>query len=299
MPEAESLLTGDLAERAWTLTEAYDHCREVARHYENFPVGSRLIPRRLRPHVHAVYAFARTADDYADEPGIPDGLRTALLENWESQLLQCVWRKPQHPVFIALKDTIQKFNLPISLFQDLIYAFRIDVNSPPYERFEDLLGYCRLSADPIGRLVLLLFGYRDREQHGLSDRICSALQLANFWQDLSVDLRRGRSYLPLSDLAATGLSIDDLLNGRSNEAYREMMARLVGRTRDLFREGEPLCRRVGRNLRWELNFIWLGGNAILDRIEAADYDVFTRRPVLSSMTKFGLALRAASRAFAG
>ena len=287
----------DLTERAWSLPEAYQYCTQRTRHYENFPVGSRLIPPRLRRHVHAIYAFARIADDFADEPGHPDSVRMALLENWESQLLQAIWRRPRHPVFIALQATIAEFDLPVRLFQDLITAFRMDVVLPRRERFDDLLDYCRHSANPIGRLVLLLFGYRDPELHALSDAICSALQLTNFWQDLALDLERERYYIPAEALAAVGLSIDDLRRGPAPAPFRRLMTDLVARTRERFEHGRPLCRRVGRDLRWELNWVWLGGTEILRQIEAHHYDVLRHRPTLTRSTQLGLALRAAGRAF--
>ncbi|HEY5593567.1 MAG TPA: squalene synthase HpnC [Nitrospiria bacterium] len=282
-----------LEERSWTLDEAFEYCeRLAATHYENFPVGSRFIPKKLRPYVHSIYAFARIADDFADEPDTLDNLRLAFLENWENQLLQCVWRTPQHPVFIALKETIHKFDLPVTLFQDLLMAFKMDVTTKRRERFEDLLTYCRNSANPVGRLVLLLFGYRDPELHALSDSICSALQLANFWQDVAMD-EKDRVYLPLDDMAKFGYREEDLKEHRCNEAFRNLMRHEIARTRELFHRGRPLCDKVGRDLRFELHLIWNGGMTILDRIESVDYNVFIHRPILGLKDKITVVTKAA------
>jgi squalene synthase HpnC len=286
-------IPSQLDERLWTLEEAFNYCDRLASsHYENFPVGSRFIPKRLRPYVHSVYAFARIADDFADEPDYVDNLRLAFLENWENQLLQCLWRKPQHPVFVALKETIERFDLPVALFQDLLMAFKMDVTTKRRQRFEDLLTYCRYSANPVGRLVLLLFGYRDPELHALSDAICTALQLANFWQDVAVD-EKDRVYLPLDDMAEFGYREEDLIAHRCNEAFRNLMRHEIARTRELFHRGRPLCDQVGRDLRFELHLVWNGGMTILDRIERADYNVFTRRPIIGLKDKIAVVAKAA------
>ena len=281
--------------RSWTLEEAFGYCGRMAKtHYENFPVGSRLLPKKLRPYVHSIYAFARIADDFADEPQYLDNLRLALLENWGSQLLQCMWRRPQHPVFIALQETIRRFDLPVELFQNLLTAFRIDVTTKRHDRFEDLLDYCRYSANPIGRLVLLLFGYRDPELHALSDKICTALQLTNFWQDVRID-QRDRIYLPREDMKKFGYAEADLYAHRCNDAFRNLMRHEINRTRELFKQGFPLVNHVGRELRFELNMIWNGGMTLLDRIEAIHYDVFNRRPKLTAFHKYRLLTQAAFR----
>jgi len=282
-----------LDERSWTLEEAFLYCDRLASsHYENFPVGSRFIPKKLRPYVHSVYAFARIADDFADEPHYVDNLRLAFLENWENQLLQCLWRKPQHPVFVALKETIERFDLPVALFQDLLMAFKMDVTTKRRQRFEDLLTYCRYSANPVGRLVLLLFGYRDPDLHALSDAICTALQLANFWQDVAVD-EKDRVYLPLEDMAEFGYREEDLRAHRCNEPFRNLMRHEIARTRELFHRGRSLCDQVGRDLRFELHLIWNGGMTILDGIERADYNVFTRRPTIGLKDKIAVVTKAA------
>lgn len=281
-PKLPSISHPPLEQIAWTLEGAFSYCRDLAEgHYENFPVGSRFIPRRLRPFVHSIYAFARVADDFADEPEYPDNLRLAFLENWEAQLLQSIWRKPQHPIFIALKETIKSFDLPVDLFQDLLMAFKMDVAASRHERFDDLLEYCRFSANPVGRLILLLFGYREPELHRLSDRICTALQLTNFWQDIALDLKKDRIYLPREDMIAFGVREVDLKAHRVSAAFRSLLSFELDRTRTMFREGFPLCEALGRDLQFEIRLIWNGGMRILDRIELVDYDVFQRRPKLT------------------
>jgi len=291
---------GPQEEKVWSLEESYAHCEALARaHYENFPVGSRLLPAAQRKHLWAIYAFARTADDFADEASYLDNLRLPLLENWEGQLLQCMWRKPHHPVFIALKDTIERFRLPVEPFQDLITAFKMDVVVDRYKTFDDLLGYCRLSANPVGRLVLSVFGYRDPALHEWSDAICTALQLTNHWQDLAVDHAKGRVYLLVDEMARHGYSVERLAAGVADDAFRRVMADQVARTRALFESGKPLLRGVGRDLAFELRLTWLGGTAILDRLEAVGYDVFRARPRLGWAAKAGLLAKAAWPGSAG
>lgn len=276
------------------MEESFAHCEQLARtHYENFPVGSWLLPADKRKYLWAIYAFARTADDFADEASYLDNLRLPLLENWEGQLLQCMWRRPQHPVFIALKDTIETFRLPVEPFQDLLMAFKMDVLVDRYQTFDELLGYCRLSANPVGRLVLSVFGYRDPEIHELSDAICTALQLTNHWQDLATDVSNGRIYVPLEDMARHGYGEERLRAGVADEAFVRLMADLVTRTRALFEQGRPLLDRVGNDLSYELRLVWLGGTSILRRIETAGYDVFRSRPTLGLASKAALLARAA------
>jgi hydroxysqualene synthase len=285
MRDMLTVSTEELTSRSWSVEEAQAYCTRLAtEHYENFPVGSAFIPRELRPHVHAIYAFARTADDYADESDVVEGLRLPLLENWEAQLLQSVWRNPQHPVFIALKETMARFELPVDLFRDLITAFKLDVVRKRYATFQDVLFYCRHSANPIGRLVLLLFGVRDPDHYKLSDSICTALQLANFWQDVRVDLEKDRIYIPLKDMERFGYSEVDLVAHRYNDSFRELIRFQVDRTRSLFEEGRPLCSVVDRSLRFELNLVWRGGMHILELLEARGFNMFAHRPVLTSTT---------------
>lgn len=293
MSETAPMIDNDLTSRDWSVEEAFAYCEELAtRHYENFPVGSYLIPKELRPHVHNIYAFARVADDFADEPRYADSIRLAFLENWEAQLIQCFWRKPHHPVFIALKETIQRFDLPMNLFQDLLMAFKLDVVQKRHPAFSDVLYYCRHSANPIGRLVLLLFGYRQDALYSLSDSICTALQITNFWQDLLIDLDKGRIYIPQEDLLRFGYSEEELQAHVYNDAFKNLMRFEINRTRELFVQGQPLCHRVGRDLRFELHLICQGGQYILHLLETQDYNIFSHRPVLTPRSRVWLTVKA-------
>lgn len=276
----------------YTLDEAFAYCRRMAQeHYENFPVASPLIPKDLRPHVQAIYAFARTADDYADEAAYSrDSL--GLLDDWERQLEDCYRGQATHPVFVALAETTRRFSIPIEPLKALLQAFRMDVTVRRYADFDRLLYYCRHSANPVGQLVLYLFGYRDPELHRLSDCICTALQLTNFWQDVAVDLEKGRIYIPQEDMEAFGCPEEDLLAHRHGDAFRRLLRRQVWRTRQLFAEGWPLAWHVSGMLSLELRLTWFGGMRILEKIEQADYDLFDRRPVLSSFDKGLILLRA-------
>ncbi|HVG18964.1 MAG TPA: squalene synthase HpnC [Blastocatellia bacterium] len=257
-------------------------------HYENFPVGSLLVPRPLRKHFYSIYSFARTADDFADE-GYAEGYsvreRLELLEEWRDMLRQAFKGHATHPVFVALRHTQAQFDLPIALFEDLLSAFMQDVTVCRYQHFDDLLDYCRRSANPIGRLILLLFGHRDERLHSWSDDICTALQLANHWQDVAVDLAKDRVYIPAEDLARFGVSFDGLKDSHSEEGFKRLMQFEVARARELFARGKPLCVSAGGRLGLELRGVWLGGTRILDLIEQNGYDVFARRPVITSADK--------------
>ena len=276
------------------LTAAYAHCARVARtHYENFPVGSWLLPRRLRRDLAAVYAFARGADDLADEG--PDGGRLERLAAWEEKLLACAAdpRAVDDPVFVALGHTIAAHALPVEPFRDLLAAFRRDAagETRALATFADVLDYCRCSANPVGRIVLGLFGHRDAERQARSDDICTALQLTNFWQDVRGDLARGRIYLPQEDLDRFCGSREALAEGRANGAFRELLAFEVARTRALFARGLPLADLVSGRLRREVRLFAHGGLAILDRIEAVDCDVLAIRPTLGRGDLARLVLR--------
>jgi hydroxysqualene synthase len=283
----------------WTIEKAYDYCERLARsHYENFPVGSVLIPKHLRKHFYSIYAFARAADDFADEgydEAYPESERLRLLESWRKMLGDCLLNKAEHPVFVALAQTIAEFELPASLFEDLISAFAQDVKLRRYAAFELLVDYCRRSANPIGRLILLLFGYRDEQLHLWSDDICTALQLANHWQDVAVDLDKDRIYLPAEDQASFGISTEDLFSRRATDNFKRLMAFEVDRAEAMFRRGKPLCTSVNGRLGLELRSVWLGGTRILNRIVAIDYDVFNRRPVITSSDKLLILLGASSK----
>jgi squalene synthase HpnC len=282
-----------------SLTRAYAECGRLARaHYENFPVASRLLPGPMRPHVAAVYAFARHADDFADEARFEGQDRLALLDAWGRRLRACAERPDEHPVFLALGHTIRTFGLPLAPFEDLLDAFRMDVTVKRYAAFEDLLGYCRRSADPVGRIVLLLFGHREARLHALSDAVCTGLQLANFWQDVGIDLDKGRCYIPVQDMMEFGVSEADLAARRATPAFSGLMRFQVERTRAFFARGAPLAGLVGGRLGFELRLVAAGGSRILDKIDAAGGDVFSRRPVLTAADWGRLLLLAAGPAAA-
>jgi phytoene synthase len=258
-------------------------------------VGSLLIPRKLRKHFYAIYSFARIADDFADErygEAYTESDRLELLEWWLELLRDSDRGRADHPVFIALSRTRIDHSLPLSLFEDLISAFKQDVTVRRYSSFEELLDYCRRSANPIGRLILLLFGHQDVQLHSWSDEICTALQLTNHWQDVRVDLDKDRVYLPLEDLDQFGVTIDDLKKTCGVAPVRDLLAFEVRRAREMFERGKPLCRAVGGRLGLELRAVWLGGTRILDLIQSRDYDVFSGRPVITATDKLSILTRA-------
>ncbi|HEX2715868.1 MAG TPA: squalene synthase HpnC, partial [Candidatus Acidoferrales bacterium] len=278
--------------------EAERYTRWLAtHHYENFTVVSWLLPRRLHQHFYNLYAYCRWADDLGDE--VPDRARAlTLLDWWEDELRRCYAGRPSHPVFIALAPTLRGFDIPIEPFLDLLTAFRQDQTVHRYRTWEDVQGYCRYSANPVGRLVLYLCGYRDAERQRLSDFTCTALQLANFWQDVARDLEKDRIYIPLDALAAHGLSGDDVAAWRFDSRYVALMKDLIARTRTLFAAGRPLVECVKPELRTDIELFSRGGLAVLDAIEAMGYNTLERRPALSRATQAGLLGRAlASRLF--
>ena len=270
-----------------TLEAAYAYCERLAQsHYENFPVASRLLPARMRPHIAALYAFARLADDMADEGHRPAADRLADLEGWDARLSSIAAGAapsagPHAEVFVALRATIDACRLPPSLLHDLISAFRQDVTVTRYATWDDLLDYCRRSANPVGRLVLRVAGYDRADLDAASDAVCTALQLTNFWQDLEIDWKKGRIYLPAATRDDARAREEDLAARRMTAEWRRALGEAVARTRRLFRAGVPVADGVRGRLRWELRATWLGGTRILDKLEAADYDVFTRRPALT------------------
>ena len=276
--------------RPYSLTEAYAYCQRLTTgHYENFTVASWLLPRLLRPHVYAVYAYCRGVDDLGDEA---EGDRLALLDHWETELRRCYDGGARQPAFVALQETIRRFDIPLEPFLRLIEANRTDQRINRYRTFADLRAYCENSANPVGHLVLFLFGYRDAERQRLSDATCTALQLTNFWQDVRRDLDKGRIYIPLEEMERFGCSEEDLLVGRFDRRFRDLMAFQVARTRELFREGLGLIPTVGGRLKLDLRLFSLGGLAVLDAIEEIGYDVLHRRPKLSRARKAWLVLRA-------
>ena len=266
---------------------AYAACLRLARqHYENFPVASRLLPAEARPHIAAVYAFARIADDFADEGDRSDQARLALLDGWREHLHRAAAGQApadasdQSAIFVALGETMRRCSLDVTLFDDLLSAFKQDVVTKRYETWDDLLDYCRRSANPVGRLVLRIAGYRDRQLDEWSDAVCTALQLANFWQDLEIDWRKGRLYVPLSMVQASNADLRDLGRRRMSPEWQRALADVTARTRALFDFGRPVADGVRGRLRWELRATWLGGMRILDRLERERFDVFRRRPKL-------------------
>jgi hydroxysqualene synthase len=277
------------------LDEAYATCARVARaHYENFPVASCLLPRRMRPHVAAVYAFARVADDVADEGERPAAERIALLDAWRDELRTCLGDtqgpardsralpRETSDIFAAVGSTIRRCNLPVPLFEDLLSAFRQDVTTVRYDTWADLLDYCRRSANPVGRLVLRIAGYRDDRLDRSSDAICTALQLTNFWQDLERDWQRGRLYVPLEACRRAHADVADLDASSMTPAWRQVLHDAGNTTAALFDQGRFVCDAVSGRLRLELRFTWLGGRRILWRLERDDFDVFLRRPALGA-----------------
>lgn len=270
---------------AASVQAAYAACERLAReHYENFPVASLLLPRAMRPHVAAVYAFARTADDLADEGERPAGERHAALDECRRALHDALTGPSvADPVFVALADTIRKFDLPVQLFDDLIDAFTQDTVQTRYATFDELLDYCRRSANPIGRLVLGIGGYDSEDARLASDRVCTALQLTNFWQDLERDWQRGRLYVPQAEARAAGAQEADLDGKMLTPEWRRVMASLVHRTRNLFLRGRDVADMARGGLAFELRLTWLGGWTILERLERQDFDPFGRRPALVKM----------------
>jgi len=276
-----------------SLAEARQYCRKLAtNHYENFSVATWFLPKRLRQHFYNVYAYCRISDDLGDEVGDPRA-SLQLLNAWQQELEACYAGSPKHPVFVALSETVQAFEIPKHEFSDLLTAFRQDQTVTRYKSFDDLLGYCKNSANPVGHLVLYLCGYKDSERQLLSDFTCTALQLANFWQDVSVDYAKGRIYLPLEDLHRFAVSEDDIAHQRNTSAFVEMMKFEVERAREWFRQGLPLIQKVSRELAVDIELFSRGGQEILNAIEAQGFGVLGRRPVISKPRKLALVARAA------
>ena len=273
--------------RNYTTDEAFAYCERVARgHYENFPVGSMLIPAGLRRHFFSIYAYSRAADDIADEGSLDPEERIALLDDWERQLREAYEGHAEHPVFVALAATVREREIPIEPLRDLLKAFRMDARNEGFATTTDLLYYCYHSANPVGRLVLHLFGLCTDERKFLSDKICTALQMANFWQDVSVDVPRGRINIPRESMDYFGYSLDELRQGIFNGNFRELMAYHVDHAINQFQHGYPLMRTIPhRRLRSELGLVFLGGVRILNKIKALDYNVLARRPSLTLRDK--------------
>jgi squalene synthase HpnC len=285
----------DQMQRAWSREEALAYTHWLAtHHYENFQVVSFLLPKRLHQDFYNVYAFCRWSDDLGDEIGdTEESLR--LLSWWRGELQAMYAGRASHPVFVALLATIADHHLPIEPFDHLIQAFEQDQTITRYRNFEELFEYCRYSANPVGRLVLGLCGYQDAERQALSDATCTALQLANFWQDVIVDLQKDRVYLPLDVLERNGYPLEDLFARRFDDGFRRAMKEAVGVARELFLKGLPLAGQVDRRLAIDLELFSRGGLKILEKIERQDYDVLRARPVISKTERVGLLLGALTR----
>jgi len=280
------------------LAQAYAACEAAARaHYENFPVASWLLPASMRPHVAAVYAFARGADDLADEGPAPAADRRAALAEWQARLHRAAAGRADErrdgPIFVALGHSIRSLDLPVTLFDDLLSAFGQDTMTIRYASWAGVLDYCRRSANPVGRLVLRIAGCRDPRLEASSDALCTALQLTNFWQDFGRDWRAGRLYVPREVSEACGAREEDLAAGAMTAAWAEAIARSAAFTRALFERGRAVCDGVAGRLRWELRFTWLGGFRILERVEAHRTALLARRPTLGAADLPLLAWRAA------
>jgi len=279
-------------DRPLSLAAARSYCARVTRsHYENFSVASVLLPRRLLPHFHAVYAYCRWADDIADEiAGGDESLR--LLEWWRDQLLKVYAGEARHPVFVALRETIRHFDIPPEPFSNLLAAFEQDQRVKDYDTFDQLLGYCRNSANPVGHLVLYLFACFNDERAALSDEICTGLQLANFWQDVARDAAMGRIYLPKEDRERFGISVGALRSNACTPQFVELMRFEAERTRRFFDRGEPLLAILPAQARLQVSLFLSGGRAVLDAIEKQNFDVLAKRPVVSKRQKFMLLIEA-------
>jgi squalene synthase HpnC len=286
-----------IPDTAPTLEQARAWCKHLAEtHYENFHVATWFLPERLRPHFHAIYAYCRVSDDLGDEVGNTEQ-SLALLDLWGRELDACYEGRARHPVFVALAETIRICSIPKEPFADLLTAFKQDQLVTRYATMQDVLAYCRYSANPVGRLVLYTCGYADEERFRLSDATCSALQLANFWQDIRVDWAKDRVYLPQDDMQRFGVTDATIEQGITTPEFRALLKYEVEYARDLFRQGLPLIGMVDRDLAVDLDLFSRGGLEILNAIEHQNFDVLTSRPSISKRTKLQLALRAVTGKF--
>ncbi|RPI17333.1 MAG: squalene synthase HpnC [Ignavibacteriae bacterium] len=277
------------------INSSFKYCKEIARsHYENFPVASFFIPKEKRNYIYSIYAFARAADDYADEPGIRSKEdRLNLLDEWNQKLINCYNGKLYDPIFIALNKTITDCNIPVEPLENLLKAFKQDVIKNRYENFDEVLAYCVNSANPIGRLMLMIFGYNNERMNRLSDKICTALQLTNFWQDAAVDLEKDRIYLPQDDMKRFGYSEDDLRGKTLNNNFKQLLQFEIEKTQILFDEGKELIEITKthndlKKLSQQLVLTWYGGTGILNKIKENNYDIFNNRPKLKFFDKLNL-----------
>jgi squalene synthase HpnC len=271
-----------------SLDEAYAYCAALAKeHYENFTVTSYLLPRSLRPFFQAIYSFCRYTDDLGDEA---EGDRLAQLDDWEAELMRTYSGSPRHPIMVALQDVIRRFNIPDDPFRKLIQANRMDQGKVRFPTYSDLLHYCEHSANPVGRMVLYLLDDRTAESHSLSDATCTALQLANFWQDVKRDYAVDRIYLPQEDMASFGYTEDELALSIASQSFRNLLRFEVGRAQELFEEGLPLVSRLHGRVKLDVALFSKGGMRVLDAIRDQDYDVLSKRPTVTSYRKLWLAL---------
>jgi squalene synthase HpnC len=293
---AEFVRSGEALRLVWPLEDARAYTRWLAtHHYENFHVVSFLLPKRLHQDFYNVYAYCRWADDLGDEIG--DRAESIRLLGWWRAELDAMYRgRATHPVFVALDPTVRRYAIPPEPFQDLISAFVQDQSVTRYADWDGVFDYCRRSANPVGRLVLHLCGYADPQRQRLSDATCTALQLANFWQDVTVDALKDRVYLPLDLLRRHGCPVEDLFARRFSPAFREAMREAVGQARRLFLEGLPLVRMVHRRLALDLDLFSRGGMRVIEKIERQDYDVLSARPAVSKAGRARLLLGALARA---
>jgi squalene synthase HpnC len=288
-----------IPDRRPSLDEARAFCRRLAEsHYENFHVASWFLPKRLRPHFHSIYAYCRISDDLGDEVGNRDQA-LALLDVWGKELDACYRGEARHPVFVALAETIRECAIPQEPFADLLVAFRQDQTITRFPSMSDVLAYCHYSANPVGRLVLYACGYRDEERFRLSDFTCSALQLANFWQDVRSDyIQRDRIYLPLADMERFGVDEPMIAAGiaarRATPQFIELLRFEVEYARTMFAQGLPLIGQVDHELAVDLDLFSRGGLEILNAVEAQGFDVLGARPVISKPRKAALLVRALS-----
>jgi len=292
---AEFVRSPEALGKTWSMEDAQGYTRWLAtHHYENFHVVSFLLPKRLHQDFYNVYAYCRWADDLADEIGDRDR-SLQLLDWWRSELEAMYQGQTRHPVFVALAATVRRHQIPQQPFADLIQAFVQDQTITRYHDWDDLFGYCRFSANPVGRLVLYLCGYSDGARQRLSDATCTALQLANFWQDVTVDLRKDRVYIPLTILHRHGATLDDLFAGRFTPAFGEVMREAVAQARQLFLKGLPLGGMVNRRLSLDLDLFSRGGLKVLEKIERQGYDVLAARPAISKAERVRLLLGSLAR----
>ena len=282
-------------EKTPSLAEALEYCRTLAEsHYENFHVATWFLPQRLRPHFHSIYAYCRISDDLGDEVG-DAGQSLALLDFWQRELDACYRGETRHPVFVALAETIRQCEIPKEPFANLLKAFRQDQTVTRYATMQDVYGYCVNSANPVGQLVLYACGYRDAERFALSDFTCTALQLANFWQDVSVDYLKNRIYLPLEDMRRFGVTEEQIRERRCTDEFRALMKFEVENAQKLFEMGLPLIGKLDAELAVDIDLFSRGGQEILRAIARNNYDVLSARPSISKPRKLALLMRALTK----